>query len=73
MITQPLTQTLILLSASVAVVALARRVGLPPILGYLVVGLALGPLSLGVISDSQATKALAEIASRPRSISSRND
>lgn len=61
MITQPLTQTLILLSASVAVVALARRVGLPPILGYLIVGLALGPLSLGVISDSQATKALAEI------------
>jgi CPA2 family monovalent cation:H+ antiporter-2 len=60
-ITQPLTQTLILLSASVAVVALARRVGLPPILGYLIVGLALGPLSLGVISDSQATKALAEI------------
>lgn len=61
MITQPLTQTLILLSASVAVVALARRLGLPPILGYLIVGLALGPLSLGVISDSQATKALAEI------------
>jgi monovalent cation:H+ antiporter-2, CPA2 family len=60
-ITQPLTQTLILLSASVAVVALARRVGLPPILGYLIVGLALGPLSLGVISDSQATHALAEI------------
>jgi CPA2 family monovalent cation:H+ antiporter-2 len=60
-ITQPLTQTLILLSASVAVVALTRRVGLPPILGYLIVGLALGPLSLGVISDSQATKALAEI------------
>ncbi len=61
MITQPLTQTLILLSASVAVVALARRVGLPAILGYLVVGVALGPLSLGVIADSQATKALAEI------------
>ena len=61
MITQPLTQTLILLSASVAVVALARRIGLPPILGYLIVGVALGPLSLGVIADSQATKALAEI------------
>jgi CPA2 family monovalent cation:H+ antiporter-2 len=60
-ITQPLTQTLILLSASVAVVALARRIGLPPILGYLIVGVALGPLSLGVIADSQATKALAEI------------
>ncbi|MBS0387965.1 MAG: cation:proton antiporter [Proteobacteria bacterium] len=58
---QPLTQVLILLLASVVVVAVARRVGLPPILGYLVVGMLLGPLALGVLPSGEATHALAEI------------
>ena len=58
---QPLTQTLILLLASVLVVGLARRVRLPPLLGYLVVGMTLGPLALGLLPDSRATHALAEI------------
>ncbi len=58
---QPLTQVLILLLASVVVVAIARRQGLPPILGYLVVGMMLGPLALGVLPNSEATRALADI------------
>ena len=57
----PLTQVLILLVASVLVVSLARRVELPPILGYLVVGMMLGPLAMGVLPNSEATRTLAEI------------
>jgi CPA2 family monovalent cation:H+ antiporter-2 len=59
-ITEPLTQVLILLVAAVLVVALARRVAMPAILGYLVVGMLLGPLA-GVLPDSRAVRALAEI------------
>ncbi len=59
--TQPLTQVLILLLASVVVVAVARRQGLPPILGYLVVGMLLGPLAFGLLPNGEATRALAEI------------
>src|SRR5260221_14261331 len=56
-----LTQVLVLLCASVLVVAVARRLGLPPILGYLVVGLLLGPLAFGLLPAGPATRALAEI------------
>ena len=58
---QPLTQVLILLFASVVVVAVARRQGLPPILGYLVVGMLLGPLALGLLPGGAATQTLANI------------
>jgi monovalent cation:H+ antiporter-2, CPA2 family len=61
MLSQPLTQVLLLLAASVLVVALARRIGLPAILGYLVVGMLLGPSALGLLNDAPATRALAEI------------
>jgi monovalent cation:H+ antiporter-2, CPA2 family len=57
----PLTQVLVLLFASVVVVAIARRQGLPPMLGYLVVGMLLGPLAFGLLPDGAATRALAEI------------
>ncbi len=60
MVSEPLTQVLILLVAAVLVVALARRVGMPAILGYLVVGMLLGPLT-GVLPDSGAMHALADI------------
>ena len=61
MTTQPLAQVLILLLATVFVVAVARRQGLPPILGYLVVGLLLGPLAFAVLPDGAATHILADI------------
>ena len=57
----PLSQGLLLLAASVFFVTLARRVGLPTSMGYLLVGLALGPHALGVISDSGTTRLLAEL------------
>jgi CPA2 family monovalent cation:H+ antiporter-2 len=60
MIAEPLTQVLILLVAAVLVVALARRIGMPAILGYLVVGMLLGPLT-GVLPDSGGMHALADI------------
>jgi CPA2 family monovalent cation:H+ antiporter-2 len=61
MIEQPLSQILILLAGSLIVVTLARRMGLPPILGYLFVGMALGPHALGVVADSATTALLAEL------------
>ncbi len=61
MIEQPLTQVLIMLAASVFVVTLARRLGWPPILGYLIVGMGLGPHAIGVISDSSTMRVLPEL------------
>jgi monovalent cation:H+ antiporter-2, CPA2 family len=58
---EPLTQVLILLLASVVVVAIARRRGLPPILGYLIVGMLLGPLSFGLLPGGTLTQAFADI------------
>ena len=55
-----LAQILLLLSASVLVVALFRRVGLPPVLGYFVVGFALGPHLFGIVDDNQDVRFLAE-------------
>jgi CPA2 family monovalent cation:H+ antiporter-2 len=61
MLEQPLSQVLVLLAASLLVVTIARRLGQPTILGYLIVGLALGPHALGVVSQSQTTDLLAEL------------
>jgi CPA2 family monovalent cation:H+ antiporter-2 len=58
---QSLSQVLILLLASVLVVALARRAGLPAILGYLIVGIALGPHAFALVSNGVQTQAIAEI------------
>ncbi len=46
---QPLSQVLILLTGSLFVVMLARRMGLPAILGYLFVGMVLGPHAFGLV------------------------
>ena len=56
----PLLQILILLTASVGVVALVRRMALPAILGYLLVGAALGPHALALVDDTATTRLLAE-------------
>ena len=61
MIESPLSQVLILLAGSVFVVTLLRRMRLPPILGYLVVGMALGPHAFGMVSDQATTQLLAEL------------
>ncbi len=55
-----LQSILILLAAAVLAVVACRLLALPPIIGYLVVGLALGPKALGVVSDDAMTRHLAE-------------
>ena len=57
----PLPLILVLLAVSVFVVTLARRLGLPSILGYVLVGLALGPHAWGVFPESGTTHLLAEL------------
>ena len=51
---------LILLAAAVLAVVACRFLALPPIIGYLLVGLALGPKALGVMSGDDTTRHLAE-------------
>ena len=40
---------------------LARRVGLPPIVGYLIAGMAMGPFTPGFVGDPEAIGQLAEL------------
>src|SRR5271167_2164522 len=56
----PLLQILILLTASVCVVAAVRRLALPAILGYLAVGMFLGPHALALAADNETTQLLAD-------------
>jgi CPA2 family monovalent cation:H+ antiporter-2 len=56
----PLLQILILLAASVVVVAGVRKLALPAILGYLVVGMLLGPHALALAVDNETTQLLAD-------------
>src|SRR5476649_540744 len=56
----PLLQILILLAASVCVVAGVRKLRLPAILGYLAVGMLLGPHALALAQDSETTQLLAD-------------
>src|SRR5882757_8018921 len=56
----PLLQILILLAASVCVVAAVRKLKLPAILGYLVVGMLLGPHALALAADNETTRLLAD-------------
>jgi K+:H+ antiporter len=56
----PLLQILILLAASICVVAGVRKLALPAILGYLVVGMLLGPHALSVAVDNETTQLLAD-------------
>ena len=51
---------LLLLTASVLVVGLFRSIGLPPILGYLLVGALAGPHALAFIPDTDEARHFAE-------------
>ena len=51
---------LIFLTAAVLVVILCRQLKLPAMLGYLLVGLLIGPHGLALIADNDDTRALAE-------------
>ena len=52
--------TLLLLAASVLGVVAFRLANLPPMLGYLAVGILIGPHALGVVPDLEQTRYLAE-------------
>jgi CPA2 family monovalent cation:H+ antiporter-2 len=52
--------TLLLLAAAVGGVVLFRLLNLPPMLGYLVVGILIGPHAFGVVPDSKEARYLAE-------------
>jgi CPA2 family monovalent cation:H+ antiporter-2 len=56
----PLSEILILLTAAVGVVAGVRKLAMPAILGYLAVGMRLGPHALGVVTDNETTRLLAD-------------
>jgi monovalent cation:H+ antiporter-2, CPA2 family len=56
----PLLLIVVVLAASVLCVALCRRLGLPSLLGYLAVGMLLGPHAFKLIPDSAQAKAIAE-------------
>jgi len=61
MLDSPLPLIIVLLAASVFVVTLARRLGLPSILGYVTVGLAIGPHAFGLFPESATTHLLGEL------------
>ncbi|MNR82766.1 Glutathione-regulated potassium-efflux system protein KefC [compost metagenome] len=56
----PLELTLLLLAAAVLGVVAFRMMHLPPMLGYLVVGILIGPHALGWAEDNATTHALGE-------------
>ncbi|MEY4933133.1 MAG: hypothetical protein RLZZ403_1453, partial [Pseudomonadota bacterium] len=60
MVSSALTQLLVLLAFSLLVVAGFRRLDLPPILGYLAVGMLLGPHVLNLAANDETTRVLAE-------------
>ena len=55
-----LQSVLILLAAAVLVVIVFRVLKLPAMLGYLLVGIAIGPYGFGLIADAEDTRNLAE-------------
>lgn len=56
-----LQTVLVLLAAAVFVVVVFRKLRLPPLLGYLIVGTAVGPHALGWVDESKQVHQLAEI------------
>ena len=53
--------TLLLLAASIVSVLLLRRLGMPPLVAYLLVGVVLGPFASVVSGDGAAMHTLAEL------------
>ncbi len=60
MLEQPFVQLLVLLLAAVAVVAVFQRLRIPSSLGYLLVGVVLGPYTPGPVIEGHQLRVLAE-------------
>ena len=60
MLEQPIVQLLILLLAAVVVVALLQRLRVPSTLGYLLVGVVLGPYTPGPVIEGHELRLIAE-------------
>jgi monovalent cation:H+ antiporter-2, CPA2 family len=58
---EPLLQILLALGLAVVVVLAFQRLRLPPVLGYLLVGVLLGPNTVGPIIDARQIELLAEL------------
>jgi CPA2 family monovalent cation:H+ antiporter-2 len=58
--TSGLEMVLVLLLAAVLAVVVFRRMGLPPLVAYLSLGISVGPHALGLLQDSADTRSLAE-------------
>jgi len=56
----PLELILVLLASAVLAVTAFRSMHLPPLLGYLIVGVAIGPFALALIPDSGEMRRLAD-------------
>ena len=54
------SQLLLLLLIAVAAAAIFLRLRLPPVLGYIVVGIASGPTALALVQDTEAIRSVAE-------------
>lgn len=52
---------LIILASSLVVIALFQRLRLPPVLGYLCVGLMIGPTAFNWVNESEELPDLAEL------------
>jgi len=55
-----LEDVLLLLTATLVVVAAVRRLRMPPVIGFLAVGMAVGPHALGWVAATETTATLAE-------------
>jgi len=55
-----LSLVVMLLATAVVTVVFFRRINMPAILGYLIVGVAIGPHAAGLVPDSEGTRYMAE-------------
>ena len=55
-----LSQSLTLLAASVVIIMICRRLKLPPILGYLIVGMVIGPNAFDIVNAGESLELIAE-------------
>ncbi|MBL8026224.1 MAG: cation:proton antiporter, partial [Fibrobacteres bacterium] len=56
-----LASVLVLFGTSVAVIALSQRLRIPPIIGFLITGMAAGPYGFAFISNERQVNTIAEL------------